>query len=69
MFVETKPFSIFRSKKEKIKKEGGNDHMGKTKAGNANAQRNNQAKQKNGYPKITNYAQMEAEIMREKKRD
>lgn len=24
---------------------------------------------KNGYPKITNYAQMEAEIMREKKRD
>ncbi|AKP46138.1 MULTISPECIES: hypothetical protein [Bacillus] len=43
--------------------------MGKTKAGNANAQRNNQAKQKNGYPKITNYAQMEAEIMREKKRD
>ncbi|MGG4042949.1 hypothetical protein [Bacillus smithii] len=35
----------------------------------ANAQRNNQAKQKNGYPKITNYAQMEAEIIREKKRD
>lgn len=48
---------------------GGIVKMGRTKAGNANAERNNSAKQKNGYPKITNYAQMEAEIMREKKRD
>ncbi|MBA4536713.1 hypothetical protein H1Z61_06025 [Bacillus aquiflavi] len=43
--------------------------MGKKKSGNANAQRNNNAKQKNEFPKISTFAQMEEVRMEERKYD
>ncbi|HZG73534.1 MAG TPA: hypothetical protein VEY51_18505 [Chondromyces sp.] len=43
--------------------------MGRTKLGNANAQRNNNKKQKNGFPKVTTFAQMEKERMQEEQEE
>jgi hypothetical protein len=41
--------------------------MGRTKSGNANAQRNNNAKQKNGFNnEFASYAEVEAEKMKNK---
>jgi hypothetical protein len=42
--------------------------MGKTKRGNANAQRNNNAKQKNGFNnEFASYAELEVEKMKNEK--
>ncbi|MDX8366510.1 hypothetical protein ACSVDA_15970 [Cytobacillus sp. Hm23] len=44
--------------------------MGKTKAGNANAQRNNNAKQKNDYNnEFASYAEVESNKMKNRKKE
>ncbi|WP_307257862.1 hypothetical protein [Oikeobacillus pervagus] len=43
--------------------------MGRTKEGNANAQRNDNVKKKDGFPKVSTFAEMQAQKMRELKQE